>query len=148
MSPITTTIEIAQPPDVVFAYATDPRHFSDWQDDVVTAQMDDELSLGVGSRFTLVRRIGRSHRAMPQEVTDSRPPRVWATRGVDGSIRSRLVITIEPVAEDTGSRLTSVVTLEPHGIGHLLVPLVVHRQAARLVPVSFQRLKARLESGG
>ena len=28
----------------------------------------------------------------------------------------------------------------PHGIGHLLVPLVVRRQAARLVPVSYQRL--------
>jgi uncharacterized protein YndB with AHSA1/START domain len=146
MPPIKTVIEISRPVEVVFAYATEPAHFSEWQDDVVTARREGDLSPGVGSVFTVVRRIGRSHQAMTHEVTECRPPLVWAARGVDGPIRSRLVITVEPLAGTTGSRLTSVLELEPHGIGHLLVPLVARRQAARLVPVSYQRLKARLES--
>ncbi len=146
MPPITTTIEISRPAEVVFAYATDPRHFSEWQDDVVTAELEGGPSPSVGSRFTVVRRIGRGHRAMTQEITDCRPPWAWAARGLDGPIRSRLVIIVEPLAANTRSRLTSVLELEPHGIGHLLVPLVVRRQAARLVPVSYQRLKAHLES--
>jgi hypothetical protein len=83
---------------------------------------------------------------MTQEITDCRPPWEWAARGVDGPIRSRLSITVEPLADSTRSRLTSLLELEPHGIGHLLVPLVVRRQAAQLVPVSYQRLKERLES--
>lgn len=146
MPPIRTMIEVSRPAEVVFAYVTDPEHFSEWQDDVVTARLEGDRAPGVGSRFTVVRRIGRSHRAMTQEITNSRPPQVWAARGVDGPIRSRLSIAVEPLADNTASRLTSVLELEPHGIGHLLVPLVARRQAARLVPVSYQRLKERLES--
>jgi len=106
--PIRTVIEVSRPAEVVFAYATDPEHFPEWQDDVVTAQPEGDRAPGVGSRFTVVRRIGRSHRAMTQEITDSRPPWEWAARGVDGPIRSRLSITVEPLADNTRSRLTSL----------------------------------------
>jgi hypothetical protein len=34
-----------------------------------------------------------------------------------------------------------------HGIGRLLVPLVVRRQAAREMPDNMTRLKQRLEAG-
>lgn len=74
MSPITSHIEIARPAEDVFAYATDPSRFSEWQDDVVSAHLESGQTPGVGSRFTTIRRIGRGERAMTQEITESRPP--------------------------------------------------------------------------
>ena len=67
MSPITSHIEIGCPSEVVFAYATDPSRFSEWQDDVVSARVEAGQAPGVGSRFTTIRRMGRSERAMAQE---------------------------------------------------------------------------------
>ncbi len=40
MAPIISRIEIARPAEDVFAYATDPSRFSEWQDDVVTARLE------------------------------------------------------------------------------------------------------------
>src|SRR5262249_17894275 len=62
MSAIVSTIDIARPPDEVFAYVTDPARFPEWQDDVVRVQV-------AGSRFTTTRRIGRAERTMTQEIT-------------------------------------------------------------------------------
>ena len=44
------------------------------------------------------------------------------------------------------SRVTIELDLEGHGIGKLLLPLVVNRQAKREMPENMQRLKERLES--
>jgi uncharacterized protein YndB with AHSA1/START domain len=37
--PIESTIEIEASPSDVFAYATDPTRFAEWQDDVVSVRM-------------------------------------------------------------------------------------------------------------
>lgn len=145
MSPITSHIEIACPAEDVFAYATDPSRFSEWQDDVVSAHLEAGQPPGVGSRFTTIRRLGRSQRAMTQEITDSRPPTKWAAHGVDGPVRPKVDLTVEPIADNTRSRITVVMDFETHGIGRLLVPLVVRRQAAKRAPQSYQRLKEQLE---
>jgi uncharacterized protein YndB with AHSA1/START domain len=36
MAPITTTTEVARPPQEVFAYVTDPTRFVEWQQNVVS----------------------------------------------------------------------------------------------------------------
>ena len=43
--------------------------------------------------------------------------------------------------------MTINLDFEGHGIGKLLVPLVVRRQAASEVPRNLRKLKERLESG-
>ena len=50
-------------------------------------------------------------------------------------------------AQVNGSRVTMVLDFEGHGIGKLLVPLVVRRQAASEMPKNQQKLKQLLESG-
>jgi len=145
MSPITSHIEIARPAEDVFAYATDPSRFYEWQDDVVSAHLEAGQSLGVGSRFTTIRKIGRSQRAMTQEITESRPPTNWAAHGVDGPVRPNVEMTVEPLADNTRARITVVMDFEAHGIGKLLVPLVVRRLAAKRTPQSYQHLKEKLE---
>jgi uncharacterized protein YndB with AHSA1/START domain len=145
MSAIMSHIEIARPSEEVFAYATDPSRFSEWQDDVVSARVEAGQAPGVGSRFTTIRRMGRSERAMTQEITESRPPTSWAAHGVDGPVRPHVDMTVEPLADNTRSRLTVAMDFEAHGIGKLLVPLIVRRQAAKRAPQSYQRLKEQLE---
>jgi uncharacterized protein YndB with AHSA1/START domain len=138
MSALVSTIEIARPPDEVFAYITDPARFPEWQDDVVRVQVS-------GSRFTTTRRIGRAERTMTQEVTEVDAPRTWAARGVDGPVRPNASILVESDGA-TGSRVTFALDFQGRGIGRLLVPLVVRPMAAKGAPVSYRNLKERLES--
>jgi hypothetical protein len=51
-------------------------------------------------------------------------------QGIDGPIRATVDVTVEPLAE-ASSRLTIAVDFDGHGIGKLLVPVVVRRQAQR-----------------
>jgi hypothetical protein len=80
-------------------------------------------------------------------ITELSTPRSWAVHGIDGPIRAIVSVTVEPLDEDARSRVTIAVDFEGHGIGRLLVPLVVRRQARREMPANCERLKARLESG-
>ena len=54
-------------------------------------------------------------------------------------------MTVEPLADNTRSRITVVMDFEAHGIGKLLVPLIVRRQAGKRAPQSYQHLKEQLE---
>ena len=146
MSPITSQIEIARPCHEVFAYATDPTRFAEWQADVVSARMVEGGEEGeLGAKFTTVRRIGRGTRAMTQEIIESTPPMRWAARGVDGPVRPNVVLTVEPLEGYARSRVTFRMDFEAHGLGRLIVPLLVRPMAARRAPRSYRHLKERLE---
>jgi uncharacterized protein YndB with AHSA1/START domain len=145
MAPIRTSIEISRPAEDVFAYVTDPRTFPEWQRGVVSGHMDGAATR-VGSRCTTVRRIGGRDREVTTELTAYDPPRRWADRGIEGPIRAVVVVTVEPLADRSRSRVTIEVDFIGRGIGGVLVPLVVRRQAARENPDSMRRLKQRLEA--
>lgn len=130
--------DVDQPAEVVYAYATDPTRFPEWQEGVVDGRMD-------GARCHSTRRIGGSERESTSEVMRSEPPRAWSVRGLDGPIRAAVDVAVEPVS-DSRSRITITVDFEGHGIGRLLVPLVVRRQARKEMPGNIARLKQRVES--
>jgi uncharacterized protein YndB with AHSA1/START domain len=142
---LVSTIDIAVPPAEVFAFATDPTTFAEWQFDVVRVRMNSGDAATVGSRFETVRRIGGAERAMTQEITDVTAPRTWAARGVDGPVRPRATVTIEPLPDGNGSRATFTLDFQGRGLGNLLLPMV-RRMAAKGAPVSYRRLKELLES--
>ena len=96
--------------------------------------------------MTQTRRIGRGERTMTSELTEYDPPRRFAFRGIDGPVRAVGNSTVEPLEDGTRSRVTIDLDFEGHGIGKLLVPLVVRRQARNEVPRSCRKLKERLES--
>jgi uncharacterized protein YndB with AHSA1/START domain len=146
MPPIVSNIEIARTPEGVFAYVTDPSRFAEWQDDVVSVRMAEGSPPSLGSRFTTTRRIGRVERTMTQQITEISPPRSWAVHGVDGPIRPNVNITVEPLDDGARSRVTIALDFEGHGIGKTLLPLV-RRQAQKGAPISYRKLKERLESG-
>lgn len=145
MAMIVEQIDIARPPEEVFSYVTDPSRFAEWQEGVVDGCTEGG-SPSVGSKCTTTRRIGGTERAGTSTITEINPPRSWGVRGIDGPIRAIVKVTVEPLDKSLQSRLSIALDFEGHGIGKLLVPLVVRRQARKEMPANMKRLKNRLES--
>lgn len=140
MGAMVNRIEIDRPAGEVFAYATDPANFPEWQKDVIDVRVE---GIDVGSRFITVRKVGGAERSMTQEITENAPPRTWAARGVDGAIRPNATVAVEPLG-DGRCRVTFGLDFEGQGVAAALAPMV-RRIAAKGAPASHQRLKELLE---
>jgi uncharacterized protein YndB with AHSA1/START domain len=147
MAPIIASAEISRSPGDVFAYVTDPSHLADWQESVVSVKTGESAPARAGSQAVITRRVGRREMKMTAEIADLDPPRSWRIRGVDGPVRGNVRGTIEPLDDGARSRVTIELDFEGHGIGKLLVPLIVRRQAQKELPNNALKLKERLESG-
>jgi uncharacterized protein YndB with AHSA1/START domain len=138
MSVLESTIEVARPPEVVFAVATDPTRFPEWQRDVRSVRV---LPDGV---FETTRAFAGARRTLRQRITRNDPPHLWAAEGIDGPIRPRATITVDPLDGGARSRVTFTLEFEGHGVGLAILPLV-RRQAERGAPISYQNFKQLLE---
>jgi uncharacterized protein YndB with AHSA1/START domain len=147
MAPLVHSVEIDRSPDDVFAYVTDPSHFAEWQDAFVRAERLDGGALHQGSRISLTRRMGKREQTMTSELTAYSPPESYAFKVLDGPVRAYGQGRFEPLDEGRRTRFTFELDFDGHGIGKLLVPLVVRRQAAKELPESHANLKQRLETG-
>ena len=139
------SIEVERPAAEVFGYATDPLRFHEWQQGVVSASMQSKGAPAVGDRCLTTRRIGGAERPSTSELVRLDPPRSWAVRGIDGPIRAKVDVSVESLTVQK-SRLTIDVDFEGHGIGKVLVPLVVRREARKEMPANMATLKQRLEA--
>ncbi len=83
MPPIVTSAEIERPAAEVFAYATDPTLFKEWQKGVVDGHMDGPAdgAPAVGAKCVTTRRIGGASRPSTSELVQIDPPRAWGVRG-------------------------------------------------------------------
>ena len=140
MPPIVTSAEIERPAAEVFASATDPARFSQWQKGVEAGHLDGDTGAS-----GLLRRIGGASRPVTSELVRIEPPRTWGVRGIDGPIRATVDVQVEPVT-DSRSRLTITVDFTGHGIGKILVPLMVRREARKEMPDNMAALKRLLET--
>jgi hypothetical protein len=136
----------------VYTFATDPTRFSRWQAGVVDGHLEHATDPGVaspaptiGTRCMTTRRIGGADRSSTSLITHIDPPRTWGVRGIDGPIRAIVDLTVEPL-DDHRSRLTISVDFTGHGIGRLLVPLLVRRQARTEMPHNLAELKRAVEA--
>jgi hypothetical protein len=149
MPPIVTSAEVERPAADVFAYATDPTRFSEWQQGVVDGRMDGPAdgaqSPAVGAKCVTTRRIGGASRPSTSELVHIDPPRTWGVVGIDGPIRATVDVLVEEVT-DSRSRLTVSVDFTGHGIGLVLVPLIVRREARKEMPDNLAALKRMIET--
>ena len=150
MPPIVTSAEIERPAAAVFAYATDPARFSEWQKGVMDGHIDGPdngtQSPAVGAKCVTTRRIGGTNRPSTAELVHIDPPKTWGVRGIDGPIRAAVDVLVEPVT-DSRSRLTISVDFTGRGIGKILVPLMVRREARKEMPENIAALKRLIEKG-
>lgn len=144
VAPIVTSIEVAKPSAPTFKYVIDPSHFSEWQTGLVAGRMDRD-PVEVGARCITTRRIGGRAREITSEITAFDPPRHWADHGLDGPIRGMVEVHVEPLDDGRRCRVTISLDFEGHGIGKVLIPLMVRRQAKSEMPENMRRLKERLE---
>jgi hypothetical protein len=144
MPSVAVTIEVERPAADVFAYATDPSRFSEWQKGVLSGGMTEPGPVRLGGRCVTVRRIGFAERSFTSVIAHLEPPKTWGVRGIDGPIRAIVDVSVEPLGERS-SRLSITVDFEGRGIGKVLVPLVIRREARKEMPANLAALKRRIE---
>ncbi|MGC4936673.1 SRPBCC family protein [Kribbella sp. DT2] len=146
MSAIVTEIEVDAPQADVFEYVIDPTHFPQWQAGVTGGGLDHDGPPAIGSVCHTTRRIGGRQRETTSTIVKYAPPHAWAVRGTEGPIRGAIDVAVAPVPGTTRSRVTISVDFTGHGIGRLLVPLIVEPHARKEMPANLARLKERLEA--
>ena len=145
MPPISTSAEINRPAAEVFAYATDPARFHEWQEGVLDGHMECAGTPVVGTRCLTTRQIGLAKRQVSAEVTHIDPPRTWAVRGIDGPIRAEVSVHVTEL-DSARSRLVIDIEFAGRGIGKILDPLVIRRQARKEMPANVAALARNLKS--
>ena len=115
-----SSVEISRRPDEVFAYVTDPSHFAEWQEAVVSANALGPEPPHQGSKVSLTRKVGRREQTMTAELTDFTPPRSYAFRVLDGPVRAFGKGRLEPLDDGSRTRFTFELDFEGHGLGKLL----------------------------
>lgn len=141
------SIEIARRAEEVFTYMLDPLHYAEWDDSVVSAHREDPSPLTLGSKTTVLHRMGPWKVPVTEEVVEWNPPRQFTNRGVSGPLAGVARCTIEPLDDGRRSRLTITLEIEAHGLGKLLLP-VARPRARRTLPRQLKKLQAILDVHG
>jgi uncharacterized protein YndB with AHSA1/START domain len=138
----TLSVDIARPPDEVFAYLADPSNLPAWQESAVEAHR--EGGPGLGARVVERRRMLGHEVESTLEVSEYEELRLLTLRTVKGPIPLEVRHALSP--SGTGTRLE--VAIEGEGGGMLgLARKMAVRAAERQFKGDFERLKRVLESG-
>lgn len=143
---IAHSIEIDRRPEDVFAYLDQVERHGEWQNEIVSAKLETEGPVAVGTRVREIRRIGGREQDSSYEITEHDPPRRSAFRGVVGPVRPVGTVRVEPIGDGSKARVSVEFNLVGHGIGKLIAPLA-RMQARKSIVESQQRLKSKLEAG-
>jgi uncharacterized protein YndB with AHSA1/START domain len=140
---IELTVDIARPPEEVFAVLTDVERVPDWQDSALDSHCDGPLRQG--AQITERRRImGRDFETV-LEVTEHEPPRRLTLRTLDGPVP--FVVEHELSENGDGTSVHVKAEGKPAGKLRFAAPMV-KRQAEQELRGDFERLKDLLEAGG
>ncbi len=143
---ITHSIEIDRRPEDVFAYLDQPERHAEWQTQIVSAKVEGQGPVGVGTRVREIRKFGGREQDTSYEITEHEPPRRSSFRGTAGPVRPVGTVIVEPVGDGSKSRVAVELDLVGQGIGVLIAPFA-RMQAKKEIPKTQEQLKARLESG-
>ena len=141
---IERSIEIARPPEEVFAYVADARNDPRWCSTVVACDQRDGTGPEQGARYVARHRPTPFHRVMPRsiEIVEYDPPRLVRWRQEDANGVFHIAYEVDPVA--AGARLTQRDTIEwkvPRPVARMAERVFVRRHIAQ----QMQDLKRLLE---
>jgi hypothetical protein len=140
------SIEISRRPEEVFEFMFEPLYYPEWDSSIVSVHRDDSLPLAVGSKTTVLRRVGPLKVSTTEELIELNPPRQFANRGVNGPVAGVSRCTVEPLSGGRRSRLTLSLEIEARGLAKLLLPLARSR-GRKTLPKQLEKMKEILERG-
>jgi carbon monoxide dehydrogenase subunit G len=135
------TIDIARPPDDVFALLTDVERLPEWQESAVSASADREVAVGTV--------IGEQRRFMGRdietrdEVTAYEPARRFDVKSLGGPVAYEIHHRLEPAG--TGTRLQVAVDVQVGAMMRLVAQAPL-KAAERELRSDFERLKRLVEA--
>jgi carbon monoxide dehydrogenase subunit G len=137
---VTTSVEVAADPDVVFAYISDAENNPQWQSGMVSAQWTSDGPIGVGSTYDQVATfLGRRIESTFEVVSFEQGRKIRAS-STGGSFPITFTRTVE--AAGSGSLVTAVITGDASGFFRLAEPLL-RSMVQRSVTRDYETLAAR-----
>jgi uncharacterized membrane protein len=143
---VTARIEINRPPEVVFDYIAQLDRHGEWQPAIVSARKEPPGPTRLGTRNIETRRVPGGPREFVSEITQYDPPRILSFQGVDGPVRPRGTVNVDPIGDGSRSRVTLKLDFVGRGFGRLFA-IFAEWQARNSVPHDQARLKEILEKG-
>jgi uncharacterized protein YndB with AHSA1/START domain len=137
-------VDIARPPQDVFAVVTDPARLSEWQPLVVRVEQLQDGPLRQGSRMREVRRIRGKELAQIVEVAEFEPAERFGLRVVEGPLPVHGDLDFSPRSEG-GTRVHVHAYGRARGAMRLLEP-VLGLGIKREFRQQYRRLKELLEA--
>ena len=140
---VTTSTEIACPPDVVAAYAADPDHVTAWYANITRVEWLTAPPLGVGSRLAFTARFLSRELSCTDEVVELEPGRRLVMRTEQGPFP--METTYEWTGDGQGgTRMTLRNRGEPTGWSSVAAP-VMAGAVRRATTKDLARLRSLLE---
>jgi len=134
-------LEIARPPEDVFAYLTDVSNLPAWQSGVHSAELEGEP--GAGARIRESRHLLGRELNTELEIAEYEAPRLFTLR----ALRSPVPFTVRHVLEpSSGGTLLTVVGEGDAGLLPGFAAGIMARRAEKQFRKDFERLKRILES--
>lgn len=141
---VTTSVEVAAAPEVVFAYISDAANNPQWQSGMVSARWTSDGSIGVGSTYDQVATfLGRTIEST-FEVEAFEPGRMIRASSTGGSFPITFTRIVEPAGD--GSRVSAVISGDASGFFRLAEP-ILRAMVQRSVARDYETLAARFADG-
>jgi uncharacterized protein YndB with AHSA1/START domain len=135
------SLHIERPARAVFAALADLENAPRWNPAITHATRVTDGATGIGTRFRLTRTDPKPATEI-LEITGFEPDTQLELRGRLAGMNADLVYRLEP--EDSGTRLTNEVILEPRGPARLLAPMLSGRVRSGVAD-NLETLKRLLE---
>lgn len=140
-------VYVAQPPEVVFAYLSQPETVPTWDTSIVSAEQVGSGPLTTGTRWRGVSKIMGRKFNWVTEVTELSPPTAMTSRSVEGDLTFTVTYSLQP-AGTGGTQLTYRVDAES-GLGGVFGRFgdpLVQRAQSRTVRANLARLADALSA--
>jgi uncharacterized protein YndB with AHSA1/START domain len=136
-------ITINRPVETVFAFATDPSTFSQWQPAIVESRQTSPGPRGVGTTGVNVRQVMGQRVESTFEITAYTPNASLTVRSTSGPVAYEIAYAYQPA--DGGTRVSLHFQGDPKGFFKLAEPLLAST-IKKDFEEDYQRLKVLLES--
>lgn len=135
---VNTSVDIAAPPEEVFAYLSDMENNPKWQSGMVSARWTSDGPIGVGSTYDQVATFLRRRIESTFAVEAYEPGRMIRASSTASSFPITFTRMVEPI--ESGTKVTAIITGDASGFFKIAEP-ILRRVVQRSVDGDYQNLR-------